>query len=42
MSELDQAIAEKETEVQLAEDYLDPALFLLDEDVYPRHIPCLT
>lgn len=38
MAELDQAIAEKETEVQAAEDYLDQALFLLGEDVYAQRI----
>lgn len=38
MAEIDQAIAEKETEVQAAEDYLDQALFLLGEDVYAQRI----
>jgi hypothetical protein len=38
MAGLDQAIAEKDTEVQAAEDYLDQALFLLGEDVYAQRI----
>jgi tetratricopeptide (TPR) repeat protein len=38
MAELDRAIAEKEGEVQAAEDYLDQALFLLGEDVYAQRI----
>jgi tetratricopeptide (TPR) repeat protein len=38
MAEIDRAIAEKETEVQAAEDYLDQALFLLGEDVYAQRI----
>ena len=38
MAALDQAIAQKGTEVQAAEDYLDPALFLLGEDVYAQRI----
>ena len=38
MAELDQAIAQKETEVQAAEEYLDQALFLLGEDVYAQRI----
>ena len=38
MAEIDQAIAEKDTEVRAAEDYLDQALFLLGEDVYAQRI----
>ncbi len=38
MAELDPAIADKEEEVQAAEDYLDQALFLLGEDVYAQRI----
>ena len=38
MAELDKAIAQKEGEVQAAEDYLDQALFLLGEDVYAQRI----
>jgi hypothetical protein len=38
MAEIDRAIAEKETEAQAAEDYLDQALFLLGEDVYAQRI----
>jgi DNA repair exonuclease SbcCD ATPase subunit len=38
MAEIDQAIADKETELQAAEDYLDQALFLLGEDVYAQRI----
>ncbi|HYO65557.1 MAG TPA: hypothetical protein VEU33_05700, partial [Archangium sp.] len=38
MAELDRAIAEKDTEVKAAEDYLDQALFLLGEDVYAQRI----
>ena len=38
MAEMDKAIAEKEGEVQAAEDYLDQALFLLGEDVYAQRI----
>jgi hypothetical protein len=38
MAEIDQAIAQKEEEVQAAEDYLDQALFLLGEDVYKQRI----
>jgi hypothetical protein len=38
MADLDRAIAEKETEIQAAEDYLDQALFLLGEDVYAQRI----
>ncbi|WP_224248949.1 coiled-coil domain-containing protein [Hyalangium gracile] len=38
MAELDQAIAQKEEELQAAEDYLDQALFLLGEDVYKQRI----
>jgi hypothetical protein len=39
MAEPDQAIAEKETELQAAEDYLDQTLFLLGEDVFAQRIP---
>jgi chromosome segregation ATPase len=38
MAELDAAIAQKEQEIQAAEDYLDQALFLLGEDVYKQRI----
>ena len=38
MAEIDQTIAQKEAEVQAAEDYLDQALFLLGEDVYTQRI----
>jgi hypothetical protein len=38
MAELDQAIAQKEEEIQAAEDYLDQALFLLGEEVYKQRI----
>ncbi len=38
MAELDQAIGQKEQEIQAAEDYLDQALFLLGEDVYKQRI----
>lgn len=38
MAELDQAIAQKEEEIQAAEDYLDQALFLLGEEVYQQRI----
>lgn len=38
MAEIDQAIAQKEQEIQAAEDYLDQALFLLGEDVYKQRI----
>lgn len=38
MAELDQAIGQKEQEMQAAEDYLDQALFLLGEDVYKQRI----
>ncbi|WNG58380.1 hypothetical protein F0U59_29280 [Archangium gephyra] len=38
MAEIDQAIAEKETEVQAAEEYLDQALFMVGEDVYAQRI----
>ncbi|MFL5345532.1 MAG: hypothetical protein ACJ8AT_12095, partial [Hyalangium sp.] len=38
MAEIDQAIAQKEGEIQAAEDYLDQALFLLGEDVYKQRI----
>lgn len=37
--ELDQAIADKEAELQAAEDYLDQAIFLLGEDCYQQRIP---
>jgi len=37
--ELDQAIADKEGELQAAEDYLDQAIFLLGEDCYQQRIP---
>ena len=36
--ELDQAIADKEAELQAAEDYLDQAIFLLGEDCYQQRI----
>ncbi len=38
MAEIDQSIAQKEGEIQAAEDYLDQALFLLGEDVYKQRI----
>jgi chromosome segregation ATPase len=38
MAEIDQAIGQKEQEIQAAEDYLDQALFLLGEDVYKQRI----
>lgn len=38
MAEIDQAIGQKEGEIQAAEDYLDQALFLLGEDVYKQRI----
>ncbi|MET0406498.1 MAG: hypothetical protein ABW123_29040 [Cystobacter sp.] len=38
LTELEQAIAQKEGEVQAAEDYLDQALFLVGEDVYAQRI----
>ncbi len=38
MADLDEAIAQKEDEIQAAEDYLDQALFLLGEDVYAQRI----
>ncbi|MFY0575840.1 hypothetical protein ACN28S_17080 [Cystobacter fuscus] len=38
LADLDQQIAQKEGEVQAAEDYLDQALFLLGEDVYAQRI----
>jgi hypothetical protein len=38
MAELDRAIAEKEQDVQAAEDYLDQALFLLGEDCYTQRL----
>lgn len=38
MAEIDQLIAQKEQEIQAAEDYLDQALFLLGEDVYKQRI----
>jgi len=38
MAEIDQAIAQKEEEIQAAEDYLDQALFLLGEEVYNQRI----
>lgn len=38
-AELDQAIADKEAELQAAEDYLDQAIFLLGEDCYNQRIP---
>lgn len=38
MAELDEAIGQKEQEIQAAEDYLDQALFLLGEDVYKQRI----
>jgi chromosome segregation ATPase len=38
MAELDQGIAQKEEEIQAAEDYLDQALFLLGEEVYKERI----
>jgi hypothetical protein len=42
MAGLDQAIAEMETEVQSAEDSLDPTLFLPSEPCTYCQIPCLT
>lgn len=38
-AELEQAIADKEGELQAAEDFLDQALFLLGEDCYRQRIP---
>ena len=38
MAEIDQAIGQKEGELQAAEDYLDQALFLLGEEVYKQRI----
>jgi hypothetical protein len=38
MAEIDQAIGQKEDEIQAAEDYLDQALFLLGEEVYNQRI----
>lgn len=38
MADLDEAIGQKEQEIQAAEDYLDQALFLLGEDVYKQRI----
>ncbi|HEY8206162.1 MAG TPA: hypothetical protein VIG99_01685 [Myxococcaceae bacterium] len=38
-SELDQAITDKEAELQAAEDFLDQAIFLLGEDCYQQRIP---
>ncbi|MDY7233236.1 hypothetical protein [Hyalangium rubrum] len=38
MADFDQAISQKEQEIQAAEDYLDQALFLLGEDVYAQRI----
>jgi chromosome segregation ATPase len=38
MADLNDAIAQKEQEIQAAEDYLDQALFLLGEDVYKQRI----
>jgi chromosome segregation ATPase len=38
-AEIDQAIAEKEAELQAAEDFLDQAIFLLGEDCYQQRIP---
>lgn len=38
-AELDQALTDKEAELQAAEDFLDQALFLLGEDCYQQRIP---
>lgn len=38
-AELEQAIADKEGELQAAEDFLDQAIFLLGEDCYQQRIP---
>ncbi len=38
MAEIDEAIGQKEGELQAAEDYLDQALFLLGEEVYKQRI----
>jgi hypothetical protein len=38
-TELEQAIADKEGELQAAEDFLDQAIFLLGEDCYQQRIP---
>jgi len=38
-AELEQAIVDKEGELQAAEDFLDQAIFLLGEDCYQQRIP---
>ncbi|HYV44516.1 MAG TPA: hypothetical protein VFA20_06615 [Myxococcaceae bacterium] len=38
-TELEQAITDKEGELQAAEDFLDQAIFLLGEDCYQQRIP---
>ncbi len=38
-AELDQAISDKEAELQAAEDFLDQATFLLGEDCYHQRLP---
>jgi hypothetical protein len=38
MDALDQVIAQKEQEVQAAEDFLDQAIFLLGEECYTQRI----
>jgi myosin heavy subunit len=39
LAELEQAIADKEAEIQAAEEFLEQALFLLGEEVYALRLP---